>query len=86
MRTDAWDDLELPEGHKEIVQSLIKSHFAKDKSKSTDLTRDKGQCLCHISAIPAGTDIAPGKGLIILLHGAPGVGKTSTAGKESPAG
>lgn len=41
-KTDAWDDLELPEGHKEIVQSLIKSHFAKDKSKSMDLSRDKG--------------------------------------------
>lgn len=42
VKTDAWDDLELPEGHKEIVQSLIKSHFAKDKSKCMDLSRDKG--------------------------------------------
>ena len=28
-----------------------------------------------------GTDKIPGKGLILLLHGAPGVGKTSTAGE-----
>lgn len=27
------------------------------------------------------TDYLIGKGLIILLHGAPGVGKTTTAGK-----
>ena len=43
-KPDAWDELELPQGHREIVQSLIKSHFAKDKSKKVnfDLVRDKG--------------------------------------------
>jgi hypothetical protein len=42
---DAWDDLQLPggvDGHKHIVQSLIKKHFAKDMA--IDLVRDKGQC------------------------------------------
>jgi len=51
---DAWNDLQLPggdDGHKYIIQSLIKKHFAKDMA--IDLVRDKG------------------RGLIILLHGAP---------------
>lgn len=51
LKTDAWDDLELPEGHKEIVQSLIRSHFAKEKSKGVDLARDKGQPPCKFSDI-----------------------------------
>ncbi|OQN96064.1 hypothetical protein B0A48_17864 [Cryoendolithus antarcticus] len=60
---DAWTDLEIPTGHKNIVQSLIQSHFVKNKSKEThfDIVRDKG------------------KGVILLLHGVPGVGKTATA-------
>ncbi|KAK1480523.1 hypothetical protein CTAM01_14363 [Colletotrichum tamarilloi] len=60
---EPWNDLELPTGHKELVQSLIKSHFSQDKSRKLhlDLVRDKG------------------RGVIILLHGVPGVGKTSTA-------
>ncbi|KAI9699206.1 MAG: hypothetical protein M1820_007285 [Bogoriella megaspora] len=60
---NAWDDLEIPSGHKDVIQSLIASHFAKDRSRKMDfdLIRDKG------------------KGVIILLHGVPGVGKTSTA-------
>ncbi|KAL0253354.1 hypothetical protein SLS55_010331 [Diplodia seriata] len=60
---EPWNNLELPQGHKEIVQSLITSHFSTEKSKSVqfDLVKDKG------------------KGVIILLHGVPGVGKTSTA-------
>ncbi|KAF9640915.1 ATPase [Lasiodiplodia theobromae] len=60
---EPWNNLELPSGHKELVQSLITSHFSTDKAKGLqfDLVRDKG------------------KGVIILLHGVPGVGKTSTA-------
>ena len=43
-RLDAWNDLELPEGHKDIVQSLIQSHFDKDRSQKVefDLVHDKG--------------------------------------------
>ncbi|CAK3888998.1 Hypothetical predicted protein [Lecanosticta acicola] len=58
-RSDAWNDLKIPESHKHIVRSLIESHFAKGKSGNNefDLIRDKG------------------KGVIVLLHGVPGVGK-----------
>ena len=43
-KTDAWDDLEIPDGHKSIVQSLIESHFTKHETKRMDfdLIRDKG--------------------------------------------
>lgn len=45
MKTDGWNDLELPNGHKEIVQSMINSHFTKDKSTRVDfdLVQNKGQ-------------------------------------------
>lgn len=66
---DNFQKLVLPEGHQDIVQALVETHFkdpARDTKKpevqhNVDLVRGKG------------------KGLIILLHGAPGVGKTSTA-------
>ncbi|QGA16033.1 hypothetical protein EYB26_003700 [Talaromyces marneffei] len=57
-----WEKLQLPPGHKNLVQSLILSHFAKPQSAvQFDLLKNKGN------------------GVIILLHGVPGVGKTSTA-------
>ncbi|KAK5659704.1 hypothetical protein OQA88_915 [Cercophora sp. LCS_1] len=60
----AFDQLVLPKGHKEMVLSLIAQHF-RDKEPKEDQQVD----------IVAGK----GKGLIVLLHGAPGVGKTTTA-------
>ncbi|KAI0550444.1 hypothetical protein F4679DRAFT_542410 [Xylaria curta] len=62
----AFDRLELPDGHREMVKSLVTQHFRDKQSafardEQTDLIRGKG------------------KGLILLLHGAPGVGKTTTA-------
>ncbi|PYH73720.1 ATP-binding protein [Aspergillus vadensis CBS 113365] len=58
-----WLKLRLPNGHEELIQSLIHSHFARQKSRGVhfDLMRNKGN------------------GVTILLHGVPGVGKTSTA-------
>ncbi|KAK2762446.1 AAA family ATPase [Colletotrichum kahawae] len=64
---DAFKSLELPDGHRELVQSLVTQHF---RNRQSTFTRD------------AQTDLVQGKGkgLIMLLHGAPGVGKTTTAG------
>ncbi|KAI0907575.1 hypothetical protein F4823DRAFT_602608 [Ustulina deusta] len=65
-REEIFDQLVLPQGHKEMIKSLIAQHF-RDKQNAAgrgdlwDLVRGKG------------------KGLVILLHGAPGVGKTTTA-------
>jgi len=62
----AFDRLVLEEGHRPMIVSLISQHFRDKKSA----TGQKEQF-----------DIVKGKGkgLILLLHGAPGVGKTSTA-------
>lgn len=62
----AFDQLVLPDGHKKMVVSLIAQHFRDKESAMADEEQ---------------TDIVrgKGKGLIILLHGLPGVGKTTTA-------
>lgn len=65
-----FDDLEIDQKNKQMVKSLVASHFDKrelQKAKpglgfmNQDLIRGKGL------------------GLFILLHGVPGVGKTATA-------
>ncbi|KAK5658406.1 hypothetical protein OQA88_2383 [Cercophora sp. LCS_1] len=59
----AFGRLVLPDGHKDMVLSLVSQHFRNKKNQKgeQDIVRGKG------------------KGLILLLHGAPGVGKTTTA-------
>ncbi|KAK7600519.1 hypothetical protein V3481_002052 [Fusarium oxysporum f. sp. vasinfectum] len=63
---NTFDLLILPPGHREMVESLVTQHFL-DKASAYDETDE--------------VDIVrgKGKGLILLLHGAPGVGKTTTA-------
>lgn len=60
-----WTELKLPKGHKDMVEAQALSHF-RDKERKV-LARQH--------------DLIPGKGqgLVMLLHGFPGVGKTSTA-------
>ncbi|KAI3325241.1 hypothetical protein HD806DRAFT_533834 [Xylariaceae sp. AK1471] len=60
----AFNQLVLPPGHKDMILSLITQHF-----------RDKELNHNNQADIVRGK----GKGLILLLHGAPGVGKTTTA-------
>ncbi|KAI9807713.1 MAG: hypothetical protein M1826_004541 [Phylliscum demangeonii] len=67
-KSDGFKDLKLPSGHKEMVQALVRSHSMRRDidaatKDSTDFDVVRGK----------------GRGLIILLHGVPGVGKTSTA-------
>lgn len=66
---DNFKKLVLPEGHQDIVQALVETHF-KQSSKAIENSETQ-----HDVDLVRGK----GKGLIILLHGAPGVGKTSTA-------
>ncbi|KAL2012489.1 hypothetical protein VTN00DRAFT_14 [Thermoascus crustaceus] len=66
---NGFDDLVLPEGYKELLQALVETH-ARGTSSAW--------------GTPIGShevDLVRGKGrgCIILLHGAPGVGKTLTA-------
>jgi SpoVK/Ycf46/Vps4 family AAA+-type ATPase len=71
-RVQSFEQLVLPQGHKDIVEALVKTHSRgdrpvrdavgdEDNDQREDLVRGKG------------------KGVILLLHGVPGVGKTSTA-------
>ena len=56
-------------GHKRAISSLVGNHFNNRSSDLDDLEASYDADLVR----------GKGKGLIILLHGAPGVGKTSTA-------
>ncbi|KAK6079671.1 hypothetical protein SCUP515_03927 [Seiridium cupressi] len=66
---DGWKDLILPPGHKEMVRAVVENHAT--GSRAT----------VRMTKRTAEVDIVrgKGKGCIILLHGEPGVGKTSTA-------
>ncbi len=67
--SSGFDDLVLPPGHKETVEALVKRH-----SRGTETSGTKTEVKSSMDLVTG-----KGKGLIILLHGAPGVGKTSTA-------
>lgn len=62
-------DLQLPMGHKRTLGSLVGNHFINRNAHLEDLEASYDADLVR----------GKGKGLVILLHGAPGVGKTSTA-------
>jgi len=64
---EGWDNLVIEEHIKKTVVALVKNHerLSKDKDNSAVSSVDLIQ--------------GKGRGLIILLHGEPGVGKTSTA-------
>jgi hypothetical protein len=68
-KTEGWADLKLPRGHKRMVQAQVKTHFREKRLLEQNFDGGTEYDLVH----------GKGRGLIILLHGAPGVGKTSTA-------
>lgn len=77
----SFDDLVLPENNKRLLQALVKNHIG--FSIDPDVKPDPGDRtqFKERTSVPQSLDIIRGKGrgLIILLHGVPGVGKTSTA-------
>lgn len=83
----AFGRLVLPKGHKKMVLSLIAQHFRNKGSQDeqADIVRGKGMLLSNLWLRNfSNIKLSSGKGLIILLHGAPGVGKTTTAGTKDP--
>lgn len=70
--TANFEDLVLPKGHGKLLRALVKNHVRLPNQSPID----PGDGVEELSMdVVAGK----GKGLIILLHGAPGVGKTSAA-------
>jgi len=69
---DAYECLKIKSRHKDLIQSLVDDHFSKKRADT---------CRKHGEGEPMSLDWikGKGKGLIILLHGVPGVGKTATA-------
>ncbi|KAN0108850.1 hypothetical protein V8E51_008592 [Hyaloscypha variabilis] len=65
-----FNDLVLPQQHKDTVKALVQDH-AKSSAQNAAATSKVGAAMDLVRG--------KGKGLIILLHGEPGVGKTSTA-------
>ncbi|KAL8850890.1 MAG: hypothetical protein Q9221_004203 [Calogaya cf. arnoldii] len=68
-QNDGFESLILPPGVARLVESLVKTH---DPQNMPSFVSNEPEH--HVDLVRG-----KGKGLIILLHGAPGVGKTSTA-------
>ncbi|KAL8993104.1 MAG: hypothetical protein Q9169_006595, partial [Polycauliona sp. 2 TL-2023] len=66
---DGFESLILPPGVSRLVESLVKTHDPRNMPPFISNEPEH-----HVDLVRG-----KGKGLIILLHGAPGVGKTSTA-------
>ncbi|KAL2841161.1 hypothetical protein BJY01DRAFT_257160 [Aspergillus pseudoustus] len=64
-----FQELIIEESHERMLRALVRSHFARKKIRD-----DMGVQIANQDIIQN-----KGKGLVILLHGVPGVGKTSTA-------
>ena len=73
-----FENLVIPEEYKRIVKALVLNHSASNSSRQHDQTQLRAH---HDEDNDYEVDLikGKGKGLIILLHGVPGVGKTSTA-------
>jgi ATPase family protein associated with various cellular activities (AAA) len=66
---DGWDNLVINRTIKETVLALVKNH-----ARASDQGNSLEGAVSSVDLVRG-----KGKGLIILLHGEPGVGKTSTA-------
>lgn len=65
----AFEKLEISRDYKRLILALVKSHFDKIETEKQTNTEIETQDLIR----------GKGKGVVILLHGVPGVGKTATA-------
>ncbi|KAL2802749.1 hypothetical protein BJX63DRAFT_437569 [Aspergillus granulosus] len=66
---NTFKDLQIDESPKRMVKSLVMSHFRKKQIQKQQATIGMNQDLIK----------GKGSGLVILLHGVPGVGKTTIA-------
>lgn len=68
----SFDKLKIPVAHKTMIQSVVWEHFEKKAAQEQGRIR-------KLEISDQDFIRGKGRGLIILLHGAPGVGKTATA-------
>lgn len=68
-KDDAFRKLEIDDQYKRLIIALVKSHFDKLESEKRTGAEISSQDLIW----------GKGKGIVILLHGFSGVGKTATA-------
>jgi hypothetical protein len=75
----SFDDLVLPLAHKKLLRALISNQTRQFRPTSTTPTVDTSSTFGNSDDMSMDLVRGKGKGVIILLHGVPGVGKTSTA-------
>lgn len=75
----SFDDLVLPDAHKKLLRALISNQTRQFRPASTTPTVDTSSTFGTPEDMSMDLVRGKGKGVIILLHGVPGVGKTSTA-------
>jgi hypothetical protein len=72
-QADAFEQLQLPDGYKRMLKAAVESHLRKQEIETTLEQKTTG----HIKTQDFIT--GKGRGLCIMLHGQPGVGKTATS-------
>lgn len=82
-----WDknmftDLILAQPQKELLSSLVLSHSPAPPEETQDKASKGKEEISIQSDLPNSRDLTEtkGKGLVVVLHGPPGTGKTMTAG------
>lgn len=77
-RNKAFNDLVLPQEHRRNIRALVKYQVRDSPSENDNSASGKAKAPQNM---PESFDVISGKGqgLVLLFHGAPGVGKTSTA-------
>ncbi|KAK8058168.1 hypothetical protein PG994_008616 [Apiospora phragmitis] len=73
-RTRGWKDLVIDDKYRRLLESLVNNHVSPSEQRRTQSQIGDGRHTAQIDLIQG-----KGRGLIILLHGPPGTGKTSTA-------
>jgi SpoVK/Ycf46/Vps4 family AAA+-type ATPase len=68
-QADIFSNLKINPAHQRMVQTLVKAHFERHKMHKEN----------QVPMMDQDAVYGKGSGLFILLHGAPGVGKTATA-------
>lgn len=76
---DLFENLVLPREEKDLLLALAKSHASSTTNVFDDFVIGKGTSIFLFSAYHEIANKLVGKGMVILLDGPPGVGKTLTA-------